>query len=198
VRVTLTRGVGGHPFDLRLTGDTTLAIQVRPLEPMGDALPAGVSVVTAIVRRNETSSLSRIKSLNCLDNILARAAAQGAGYDDALFLNTQGRVAEATSSNVFAMVGGELVTPPPSEGLLPGIARAVVMELIPVVERPLTRDDLADADEVFITNSVTEVVPVTTFDDDPVGTGDPGPMTRAIHAAYRAAVRADAPSADRL
>jgi branched-chain amino acid aminotransferase len=115
--------------------------------------PARV-VIASVTRRNEHSPLSRLKTLNYLDSILARQEAAALGADDAILLNTAGRVAEATAGTLFIRLGGETVTPPVSEGALPGIARALLLERGAAVEHRLTRADLALAESGFIVNSL--------------------------------------------
>jgi len=186
LRVTVTRGVGGQPWELYQTTGPSIALQCRVLPRLCDILPkVGCSATISDVRRNETSPLSRIKSLNCLDNLLARSQAQAAGFDDVLFLNTADRVVEASTSNLFIVAGKAIFTPPVEEGLLPGITREVVMELAHVTQRPLIAEDLFQADEIFLTNSISEIVPLTHLDGNPIGTGDPGPVTASLYATYR-------------
>lgn len=186
LRVTVTRGVGGQPWELEQTTGPSINLQCRVLPHPCDTLAkVGCSAMISDVRRNETSPLSRIKSLNCLDNLLARAQAQMAGFDDVLFLNTTGRVAEASTSNLFIVAGKAVFTPPVEEGLLPGITRAMVMELTHVTERPLIAEDLFQADEIFLTNSISEIVPLTNLDGNLIGTGEPGPVTANLYSAYR-------------
>jgi branched-chain amino acid aminotransferase len=111
-------------------------------------------VIATVTRRNEHSPLSRIKTLNYLDSIMARQEAERLGADDAILLNAAGRVAEATAGTLFIKLGDETVTPPVSEGALPGIARALLLESGAATERPLTRADLASAHAAFIANSL--------------------------------------------
>lgn len=151
VRLTVSRGKGErgivappHPTP------TILITMAPPPPPMG---PARLMVAT-VTRRNEFSPLSAIKSLNYLDSILARSEALRMGFDDAVLLNTQGRVAETTVSNLFAHLDGALLTPPLADGVLPGIARALVIEHGGAVEASLTPGDLVRATEIVLTNSL--------------------------------------------
>lgn len=150
LRLTLTRGTGPRGVLPPAQPSPTLLVTAAPM-----AAPAGPArlVVATVTRRNEHSPLSRIKSLNYLDNILARQEAQARGADDALLLNTQGRVAESTIANVFLVLEGALVTPPLSEGALPGVMRAEILAR-GAAERPIAVDDLAAASEVFLTSSL--------------------------------------------
>jgi branched-chain amino acid aminotransferase len=127
---------------------------------------------------------------------MAQAEARAAGADEALFLDTAGHLAEGAASNLFLVAGGALWTPPLSCGVLPGITRAVVIELaaaagIPVREEPLAPAALRDATEAFLTSSLRELVPVVAIGDDPVGDGRPGPLTLRLLELYRRQVCAD-------
>ncbi len=150
LRLTLTRGTGPRGVLPPAQPSPTLLVTAAPLPP-----PVGPArlVTATVTRRNEHSPLSRIKSLNYLDNILARQEAHGLGADDAVILNTQGRVAESTIANIFLVVAGALVTPPVSEGALPGVMRADVLAH-GARERPITGDDLRSASEIFLTSSL--------------------------------------------
>lgn len=150
LRLTLTRGAGPRGVLPPAQPTPTLLVTAAPLAP--PAPPARL-VVATVTRRNEHSPLSRIKSLNYLDNILARQEAQRLGADDALMLNTQGRVTESTIANVFLVRDGALLTPPVSEGALPGVMRGAILAH-GATERPLTLDDLAAATEIFLTSSL--------------------------------------------
>lgn len=123
------------------------------------------SCVISKVRRNETSPLTAMKTLNYADNILQKKRAFAKGYDEALFLNTKGQVAEGATSNIFAVFDKEVVTPPLSCGLLPGVMRAFVMRTIAVQERVITCDELMCANEIFLTNSLMGAMPVCRIDD---------------------------------
>lgn len=190
VRITLTRGVGGAPGELRASGPATLLIHARPYAGYDPGLyERGMRAMLARARRNETSPLARLKSLNYLDNCLARAEAAEEGFDEALFINTQGRVVEATAANLFVVRGGQVLTPPVSDGILPGITRAAVMELVPVSEESPGPAELRAAQEAFLTNSLMEIMPLVAIGDRPIGDGRPGPMTRDAHERYRTLVR---------
>lgn len=187
VRLTLTAGAEG--------GEPSLLIQAQPVTGYPAQLyMEGVSAVIAATRRNETSPLARVKSLNYLDNLLSREAARSAGAHEAIFLNTRGLLADGSASNVFLVRGGELLTPPVDDGALPGITRAAALDLaraagIPAREASLTEDDLRSAEEAFLTNAVGGVVPLVSVEGHTVGTGAPGEVTRRVAALYDAAVR---------
>lgn len=155
----------------------------------------GIAVVVASVRRNEGSPLTRVKSLNYLDNLLARREARRSRAQDAILLNSAGFVAEGSGANLFAIRGRELATPPVEDGALPGITREAVMELageagLTAIEKSLSIDEVATADEVFLTNAVAGVLPAVRLNEASIGRGTPGPLTRALGAAYLRAVTA--------
>ena len=148
--------------------------------------------------RNHPEALSpRIKSNNLLNNALAMQEALRAGADEALMCNYRGQIAECAQSNVFLVRGGEALTPPLAAGLLEGVTRNVLFEIgseigIPVREQVLRLDEVEAADEIFITSTTREVLPVTTLDGRPVGSGAPGPVTRALADAFRRKARSAA------
>lgn len=150
-RITLSRGPAPRGVLPSQVGVPTLLVSVGPAPRLPDALRVVTSRVT---RRNEFSPLSRIKSLNYLDSVLARQEAADAGADDALMLNGAGRYAEATAANLFLVRDGCLVTPPIAEGALPGIARAVLMERCGAREAPLARADIDACDGLVLANSL--------------------------------------------
>jgi len=137
--------------------------------------------------------LSGLKTLNYLDNLLARAEARRAGADEAILLNTSGQLAEAAASNLFIVADGCVVTPPIEAGILPGITRACVLELcgtegISIQEQPLELHQLRAAEEVFLTNSLMEIMPLTSFAGKAIGSGQPGEITKQLQQAYRSLV----------
>ncbi len=150
----------------------------------------GASAIGSAIHRNETSPLSRLKTLNYLDNLLARREARRHGVDEAILLNTQGMVAEGSASNIFIVRGRQLCTPPIEAGALPGIARAAVLALAPSlgldpIEAPVTLPDLRAADEAFLTNSLMEVLPLSRLDGAPIASGEPGAVASRLRAEYR-------------
>jgi branched-chain amino acid aminotransferase len=173
-------------------GGATVAVFGSSLHP--DARHEhGMSAVVSETRRNEMSPLSRIKSLQRVDDQLAREAARKRGADEAILLNTRGEVAEGSVSNVFAVSSGKIVTPNAASGALPGVTRRVVLELaaeagIEALEGVVELAELPEADECFLTNSVIEVAPLTRLDGQPVGDGRPGPVTRRLRQMYSALV----------
>jgi branched-chain amino acid aminotransferase len=187
LRITLTRGPGPRGLVPLATPRPTLMIAAHPLQsPAGAPLRAMI----AATRRNEHSPLANLKSLNYLDNVLAHREAAAAGANDGLLLNTAGRLASASAGNLFLVRQRTLLTPPTSEGVLPGITRAVVLDLAPelgltAVETPLEPDQLDQAHEAFVTNSLIELRPLVAVDGRPIGDGAPGPATDRLLQAYR-------------
>lgn len=180
VRITLTRGPGGRGASPRGAGPPTVLVTAVPVPEA----PASVRVVTVPFPRTD---LSGVKTVSYVSNVMARIHAEEAGADDALFVDSAGFVVEATQANVFAFLGDALVTPPLRSGCLPGVTRADVLALAgpSAQERDLTVAELTRADEVFLTASVSEVVPVIAIDGALVAKGEPGPRTRALHTLYR-------------
>lgn len=188
LRLTLTAGPE--------SGRSVLFVQARAATDYPERVyERGMSAHVASVRRNETSPLARVKSLNYLDNLLAREEARGAGADEALFLNTRGLLADGSASNLFLIRDSQLLTPPVADGALPGITRGAVLELaeaagINVRELSLTEDDLRHADEGFLTNAVGGVMPLVSVDGSNVGAGSPGEVACRLRALYEAAATA--------
>ncbi|PWC48378.1 aminotransferase class IV [Azospirillum sp. TSA6c] len=172
LRLTLSRGTGARgvlpPADAR----PTLLMTAAPAAHMTAPVAA---IVARSTRRNEHSPLSRLKSLNYLDSILARQEAAERGADEALLLNAAGRLAESSVANLFLSVGGRLLTPPLADGALPGIRRALILERHGAEEAPLTPEDLARADEALLTNSLG-LRPLVAVDGHSIGSGSPGPV----------------------
>ena len=188
VRLTLTAG----PED----GQPVLLLQAWPATDYPPEMYThGVTAVIASVRRNETSPLTRIKSLSNLDNLLAKREALQAGADEALLLNTKGSLAEASIANLFIVLDGHIQTPHIADGVLPGVTRNAVLELaeaaeIAAREATLTVDDLRRADEAFLTNAIAGVLPLVAVDGRNVGSGEPGELTGRLRALYEAAAAA--------
>ena len=191
VRVALSRGSESPGLGLPDNGKPTVLVQARPFEPPPERLyRRGADVVLASVRQNADSPLPRHKTANYLLYLLARQEARDAGATDAVILNQHGQVCEATTANLFWAKGGGLGTPPVHCGLLPGVARANVLRIagelgIAAEERPASAGELFEADEIFLTNSVAEVLPVRKVDGRNIGESAPGPLTRRLTEAYR-------------
>jgi len=195
VRLVLTRGRGSLGIDPRsCTAGPSIIVIAEPFPALfGDKYERGLQVVTSSVRRMPAQSLPpTVKSLNYLNNILARIEANHRGADEALMLDLQGYVAEGSADNVFIVRGKQLMTPWTSTNL-PGITREAVLELAPGVgldphERPFTLHEVWAADEVFLTGTAAEVAPVAAVDGRTIGQGGPGPRTREVAAAFRTLV----------
>ena len=147
-----------------------------------------------VIKINEKTPLCRVKSLNYLNNILARIEAQREGADDALLLNSKNEVAESAVSNVFMVKRKDLITPSIDSGILPGITREIVLSLADELGmRPLQRrvklEELKKAKEVFLTNTLMEVIPVVKIDKKIINRGKPGPTTKSIHRLYFSRIR---------
>jgi len=146
----------------------------------------GMAVITSSVIRNHANALSpRIKSLNYLNNILAKIEANDAGVQEAIMLNSAGNVAECTGDNIFIVRHNQVQTPTTSDGILEGVTRRVIMDLcgklkITLVEKTLQRFDLYAADECFLTGTAAEAIPVTKIDGRQIGDGKPGPITQKL------------------
>jgi len=196
IRLVVSRGEGALGVDPTTCANPRVVCIVDEVRLYPeDKLRQGISLLTVSLRRPSSDTLDpRVKSLNYLNNALAKREARLRGADEALLLNAQGHVAEASVANVFCVRAGELFTPPASDGALEGITRATVLELarrdgIPAAERTLGRFDLLAADEVFLTGSGARIVPVASLDGQPVGKGGPGALTRQLAAAYEHIVR---------
>jgi branched-chain amino acid aminotransferase len=198
VRVVLTRGAGPIGYAVEACGPPTVVVYVRrrPDPPPGWR-EEGVDVAIVGVRRNAPEALDpAIKSSNLLNNFLAwREASRLRAYEPIL-LNAREQVTEGASSNVFAVSGGTLLTPPPEDGILEGITRALVLDLarrdgIPVRETSLGPDGLRGADEAFLTSTLKGVVPIRRCDGWPIRHGRPGPLTLRLLALFEACVQAE-------
>ena len=196
VRLLVTRGAGTLGLDPNRTKDPQVIViaDTISLYPR-EHYEKGLRIVTAATQRTQAAALSpRIKSLNYLNNIMAKLEGLQAGCVEALMLNHKGEVAECTGDNIFVVRKGLLLTPPPDAGILEGITRGAVMELarsagIDCREATLTRHDLYTAEECFLTGTAAEVIPVVEIDGRSIGTGRPGPVTAKLLAAFHALVR---------
>ena len=198
VRLVVTRGVGhlgltpdgcGPPSVIIIADD----IQLYPEE----LYEKGLKIISVPTRRINASALPpAVKSLNYLNNILAKIEAKKVGFQEALMLNDKGEIAECTGDNVFVLSKGVLYTPPLDAGSLRGITRAAVMDIasdlgIPCREQALTRYDLWTAEECFLTGTAAEVIPCVEVDHRQVGNGEPGPTTKSFISKFRENVRKD-------
>jgi branched-chain amino acid aminotransferase len=197
IRLIVTRGAGSLGLDPKRTSDPQVIIITDYIAVYPDELyRQGLEIITASTLRNHPAALSpRIKSLNYLNNILAKIECMQAGCMEALMLNHKGEVAECTADNIFLVRGGVLLTPPTDAGILEGITREAVIELAresrrEVRETSLTRHDVYIADEVFLTGTAVEVIAVVKIDSRKIGDGLPGPVTRDLKERFHKLTRA--------
>jgi branched-chain amino acid aminotransferase len=184
MRITVTSG-SGPPGLAREAGSRTVLVAALPLT----AWPPTARAIVSRFRRDERSPLAGVKTTSLADHVVALAEARERGAEDALLLNVAGNVCEATTANVFLVRDGTAATPPLDAGCLAGITRAHVLEL-GAVERTLTPAELLEADEAFLTSSTRELQPLVAIDGRPVGSGEPGPVTRRLTGAYSEMVAA--------
>jgi branched-chain amino acid aminotransferase len=196
IRAVVTRGAGSLGLDPRKTSDPQVIIIVDDIQLYPPELyENGMEIVTAATTRNHPTAVNpRVKSLNYLNNIMAKVEAIRAGCHEALMLNHKGEVAECTGDNVFVVKRGVLRTPPLDAGILEGVTRNAVIELaitggIEVQQIALTRHDVYTADECFLTGTAAEVIPVVKCDGRPIGAGKPGPITRQLRERFQQLVR---------
>jgi branched-chain amino acid aminotransferase len=193
VRLLVTRGIGTLGLNPNRCQRPSVIIIAGTIQLYPPALyEQGMEIVTVPTVRNLHSAVNpAIKSLNYLNNILAKIEANIAGVEEAIMLNAEGYVAECTGDNLFIVRAGQLLTPPLSAGALYGITRGTVMDLareagVTVTETNLTRYDVFNADECFLTGTGAEIVPVVKVDGRVIGTGKPGPLTRLLEEKYHA------------
>ena len=168
LRITVTRGCGARGLAVHTQQPATVLATLRPVDLLRQFQPTRLHI--SGIRRNETSPASQHKTLAYLDNILATEEARSAGCDDALFLNTKGELACAATANIFVRIGDDLYTPPVSDGALPGVTRQAALQIasdvgLRALEQSLHPDQLSAADDVFLTNSLRGLSPVTAIDE---------------------------------
>src|SRR5947209_13892911 len=193
IRQIVTRGVGNlglNPTQCKRPSVIIIATTIA-LYPK-EVCERGLTVVTCATRRTNAAALNpAVKSLNYLNNVMARIEANLAGADEALMLNDAGNVAECTADNVFIIKNGQIFTPPITAGALRGITRSIVFEIaaelgIKIMETDITRHDVFIADECFLTGTAAEIVPVVKADGRLIGNGKPGPITTRTVARFHA------------
>jgi branched-chain amino acid aminotransferase len=196
VRVMVTRGVGPMNIDLAQATEPCILVFALTLTPLAASVYAnGIAVgLSRAARATDGTRAVGAKTSNYLGSVMALHEVKQRGAQEALILGPSGEVIEGATSNVFVVRAGDLITPPIDAGILAGITRQTVLELaaeqaLTVRETPLHPSDLYQADEVFITSTVREVVPVVRVDDKLIGEGKPGPVTARVLAAYRAKTR---------
>jgi branched-chain amino acid aminotransferase len=196
VRLVVTRGAGTLGLDPNRCSNPQIIIIADKISLYPDEYyENGLRIITSRVIRNHPQALDpRIKSLNYLNNILAKIEGLEAGCVEALMLNHKGEVAECTGDNIFIVKGSELFTPPLDASILGGVTRQVVLELaeeadIFTLQTTLSTHDVYDADECFLTGSAAEVVPVVQVDNSTIGDGKPGPITKRLIDRFHEVVR---------
>ena len=194
IRLVVSRGKGDLGLDPRKCKHPTVIIITDGIKLYSKALyEKGLSLITVPTQRNIPEALNpQIKSLNYLNNILAKIEANEAGAVEAVMLSSSGYVAECTGENIFLVKGGKILTPPVSAGALAGITQDCVRKLaeedgIPYETTNLLRSDLYTADEAFLSGTAAEIVPIQSVDDRTLG--EPGPITKRIQESFFAAVR---------
>jgi len=186
LRVALTRGAGERGYSIKNSGTPTLAMTLHPLPPQNADEPLQWSLVTSSFRILASDALSAFKTTSKILNVLARAEAEENGADEALLLNTNGEVAETASGNLFWIYQDKVCTVPTGRGVLPGITRAVVLEICQSLGLETNKcvikpESLRNAEGLFVTNSALGIVPVAAFDGQPVS---PSRLVDQIAAAY--------------
>lgn len=192
LRLTISGGEGEAVPDLLSGTSPTVLIVARLYVPYPDQVyEDGFKAVVSRIRRNSQSPLSSMKSLNYLDSLLARREAKLAGADEAIFLNEKDFLAEGSTSNIFVVSGNTLLTPGEDSGILPGVTRDVVLESAPslgikTTVRRIALEELTQADEAFLSNSLIEIMPLTSVSRQVIGSGRAGKVTRRLMEAYKA------------
>jgi len=196
IRLLVTRGIGNLGLNPKQCKSPSVIIIAAPIALYQENMyRKGLTVVTVATRRCSPGALNpAVKSLNCLNNVMARIEANLARADEALMLNDAGNVAECTADNVFVVKRGQIFTPPITAGALRGITRSIVFEIaaelgIKVSETDITRHDVFAADECFLTGTAAEIIPVVSVDGRAIGNGKPGPITTRIMARFREMTR---------
>jgi branched-subunit amino acid aminotransferase/4-amino-4-deoxychorismate lyase len=191
IRLTVSAGEGDMTPDISTCSSPTVLITARSLAPLPpEKYGTGFKAAISFLRRNSQSPLSRLKSTCYMENVLARMTARAAGYDEAILLNEQGYLAEGSTTNVFLVSHGELITPGFESGVLPGITRDAVLEIartsnLKATERWVELNELIEAQEAFVTNSILELMPLVSVEGRLIGPGRPGKLTGDLLFAYR-------------
>ena len=191
IRITLSRGSGGGRLQMDDNIEPTTLIQLKPFSPYDSKLyDEGMSLVVSDYKRSTTCPISRYKSTNLLQSILRKEEANKKSAHETIVLNTDGFVAECVVSNIFMVSDGNVITPSLDTNILPGITRKTVLDIcsntgIPVSEEHFMVERLLKSDEVFITNSLMEIMPVSRIDDTKIGKTVPGRITQQMMNAYK-------------
>jgi branched-chain amino acid aminotransferase len=192
IRLVVTRGVGDLGVDPRKCRKSSLVIIAEFVDPSYGVIAKrrGISAIISSVRRDSVDATSHeIKSLNYLNSVMAKIEALDVGADDALMLDRNGFLSEATTTNLFLVKNEEVFTPPTSAGILPGLTRKRTIKLVRelgynMFERALTPYDVVNADEAFLTGTLAEIVPLVKVKGIEIGDGEPGPITHRIMEAF--------------
>ena len=197
IRLTVSMGEGeATPDPPKHPQPTVLIIATNYTPPSAETYRNGYKAVVASMRQNSQSPLSRLKTANYLNNILARKEARGKGADEAILFNERNYLCEGSTSNIFLVARGNLITPNEESGCLPGITRQIVIELatelsIRVTEREIRLEELLNADEAFFTSSLIELMPLTEVDGKTIGSGKRGRVSERLMRAYKEFVMRD-------
>ena len=198
IRLIVTRGIGDLGLDPRKCSHPTIVIITDKIKLYPQELyDKGLEIVTISTQRNIHESVNpQIKSLNYLNNILAKVEAINAGVEEAVMLNSEGYVAECTGDNIFTVKDGALYTPPIHSGVLRGITRGAVIDIahlkeIAIHEEVMTRYDLFNADEMFLTGTAAEIIPVVKMDRRKIGDGKPGKITLKLITEFHKLTKVD-------
>jgi len=194
IRITISPGEGAMVPDPSTCKKPTVLIMAQHYQHYPEKVyQKGFRAIISSTHRNSQSFLSRLKSTSYLESIITRQEARAEGVDEALLLNEHGVLAEASMSNIFVITDGTLRTPPERSGILPGITREAILELasqlgIKAAEQDIKPEELSQAEEAFLTNSLIEVIPLTEVEGKPIGSGKPGAITKRLMAAYKGLV----------
>lgn len=198
IRLVVSRGKGDLGLDPRKCQKPTIICIADKIVLYPEELyTEGMEIITAATRRNRPEGVNaQMKSLNYLNNIMAKIEANLAGVPEALMLNTEDYVAECTGDNIFIVKNGVLITPPPFVGILVGITRNTIIELakqmgIKVEEKVFTRYEVFTADECFLSGTAAEAIPVVKVDGRPIADGKPGPVTKKIIEAFKELIKTE-------
>jgi len=198
IRLIVTRGIGDLGLDPRKCKGSSVVIITDKIQLYPEKLyKEGLKLITVPTPRNIPEALNpQIKSLNYLNNILAKIEALNSGYEEALMFTSSGYVAECTGDNIFLIKGNRLLTPPAYLGILKGITRASVMDIgrklkLEVTEEVITRHNLFTADECFLTGTAAEIIPVVSIEERIIGTGKPGKITLKLMKEFRELTKRD-------
>ena len=191
IRLAVSVGEGNIAPDLRSCVTPSILVVALDYTPYDTTIyDMGFKVTVTSIRRNSQSPILSMKTANYMENLLARQEAKTAGFDDALFLNEKGQLTEASTSNVFMVSKDVLTTPTPESGILAGITRDVILELVPdlgieTLEEDIQLEEFEKADEAFLTNSILEIMPITNLNGKTIGNGKPGIITQRLMTAYK-------------